>query len=183
MKFLTIAFLSALSFSSLAQVDIETDNVSIRIAGRGAYVCSAENSLKSRVVLARGESRAEAKVLAQQECEILGDGFFCDVKECEKDVVNGSIVEVAVDISRGQTSVDLSFKGKVKFQCRVEAWGKTYYAKAPTRVEAKVLTQNECAAGNDGSGFFCRVSESDCSQISGNSGRVRVGGLIKDLLN
>jgi len=179
---LILTIITALSFSVMAQTGtIDFGDVTITVAGSGAYVCSAQAMSSDRPVLARGESQEEAKALALQECEKQGNEFFCEVKECEKDTVNGNLLKIIFDIRRNSANIGISFKGNVKYSCTVKAWSKTYFAKAATKVEAKVLASNECANGNNGDAFFCKVKDNNCNQVSGTSGGISVGGILKDL--
>lgn len=184
MKFFLTLLVSVFSVSTIAQSGtVEVGGITIRVAGRGAHVCSAQAMSSDRPVLARGESLPEARALALLECQKQGNGFFCEVNECEKDTVNGNLVDVVFDVSRNDANIGINFKGKVKYLCTVEAWNKIYLAKAATKVEAKVLASNECASGNNGSAFFCDVEDSDCTLVSGTTGRIRVGGLLEDIID
>ena len=169
------------SLSTFAQSgDVKLGPLSISIAGRGSFVCSAQGGFSEPLVLARGESEAEARVLSLQKC---GDTFFCKVKNCERDAVNGNSTEVTFDITREGANINFSYSGNVKYLCRVEAWGKIFVAKTPTKVEGKYLVSNECAKSNSGSAFFCENIK--CDQVSGTTVEVNtktVRGLLKKII-
>lgn len=183
MKFYFNLILSAFSMYTIAQTgNINLDNVTIKITGKGGYVCSAQAMNFDRPVLARGESLPEAKALAMQQCQKQGHAFHCDIEECEQDSVNKNLTDIIFDISKDSLNVDIKFRGKVKYICTIEVWRKTYFAKAATKVEAKVLTSNECASANNGNAFHCDVEDSDCTQISGTSVKIGVGDILDKIL-
>lgn len=170
MNLFVTVFVSAMSLSAMAQSgSAEIGDILIQVAGRGAYVCSAQGMSSDRLVLARGESQAEAKSLAEQECQKQGNEFFCKVKECEEDTENDGLVDVVFRVSRGVSDIGISFKGKVKYACTLKAGGRSYLAQAATKVEARVLASNACTFSRDDRGFSCEVKEEDCIQVSGTS--------------
>lgn len=164
--------LSVMSLSAMAQSgSVETGEILIQVAGRGGIVCSAQGMSSERLVLARGESASEAKALAEQECQKQGNEFFCKVKECEEDTENDGLVDVVFSVTRTTSDIGISFMGKVKYACTLKSGGKTFLAKAPTKVEAKVLASNACAFSRNDSAAACEVKEEDCTEISRSMNR------------
>ncbi|MCB9093289.1 MAG: hypothetical protein H6620_12090 [Halobacteriovoraceae bacterium] len=190
MNKLTAVFLLSLCFNSFSQDvggSIDLEQFKFKVPGQGAWVCMAQGMSSDRPVLARGASEAEAKILAKQECGKLADAFFCKVEKCEFDKTSKSPIDIVFDITKDNTGIKILFNGQSSHLCQIEAWSKTYYAKAPTQLEARVLTANQCANGNDGSAFFCDVDPEDCEalQVEGPSGELDLDlpGMFNKLKN
>lgn len=160
----TLIFLMSLMISGLSWS--QTNNTfNLEISGRGSFACSAQAKISDRPVVARGETKSQAEDLAKQECIKQGNGFFCKVTECERDMMNRGTTNVRFVIVIGSDGVRIDYQGNIKYNCEIKAWGKSYSASAATRVEAKVITSNECANGNNGDAFFCQVKDSDCRTL------------------
>lgn len=165
--------------------------VKLKVAGAGSYVCSAEETFEKLPVLGRGQSAREAQIMALQECKArtTNNGFFCEATACERDGLNGSSVSVAFDVVRDRGSINIGFRGNVKYACYVKGWNSEYVAKAATRTEALALAKAICA-DDEGvrrqtkpNGFFCEADVRDCEMIEGVRGHVALGGILDGLFN
>lgn len=158
MKKLLIGLTLLFSFSTLA-ADINL--------GRGLWVCSSEG-IDNYPTVARGQTRTEAKHFAQQACaDYEGSDFHCDVEQCVKDTNRNNInIDINFTVERSGSNVSINLTdGDAGYVCTSEAWRKSYIAKAPTRLEAKVLATQNCVADGN-SGMHCDVEE--CEALSGS---------------
>jgi hypothetical protein len=182
MKMLAIltALLAAPAFAQVNGM-AQSEVGSLTLVGSGAYVCASAVAFGGTPVLARGGSKIQAQVAAQQLCTKAVGATFCslDKVECERDSNNGNLAEIIFDITKTEKSVDIVFKGNAKYASIVRGFGGVLYtATAPTKLEAKIVGLQICST-EEKSSNFCDVKE--IQQINGVSGNVNVGGLI-DLL-
>ena len=163
-------------------VNVNLGNVSaqISVAGKGQTVCASVNSHTERVYLARGRSENTALALAKNRCLADGGSIFCEeYRSCEKDPDHRNAnVEIVFDILRENSAVNINFSnGSVGYECvgGNSHTGVAYITAAPTRLEARVLSVNQCL--DDGGSIFCdELDEVVCeSLIQGAHGEVNVG--------
>lgn len=136
--------------------------------GRGEWVCSAQGMSTERPVLSRARSKVEAEFEAKMECQDvskINNGWFCSSKQCEKDDSRDRDVDISIRVNRHGTSVEIVTSESARFFCKANAFGKEYYAKANTKLEAKVLASNVCADDRNGDAFFCDVNDYDCTEV------------------
>lgn len=178
------------TFALDGNVSVTAPNASLNIVGRGDYVCSAEDAFKHVPQLGRGVTHTEAEINAIAECAKTGQSgaFFCKLLSCERDKSNGVDITAIFDIVRNQSTVNINFRGNVKFACYTKNFSNAYVAKAATRTEASALAKKICAEdegvrrNKEANGFFCDGDSNSCEQISGVSGKVDIGGIIGGII-
>lgn len=176
MKKILIGLLALTSLSVYSQVTADIN------LGRGKWICSSEG-IKSYPTVARGVTKTEAKHYAQQACaDYEGSDFHCDVEKCTKDTNRNNInIEIDFTIERRGSRVSINLtNGDAGYVCTSEAWRKSYIAKAPTKLEAKVLARQTCIAdGNHG--MHCDIEQCEALSRSRGSrrGSINLGGGIR----
>ncbi len=188
--FISSLLLALNAFAIDGAISVNTPNASLNIVGRGDWVCSAEDSFKHVPELGRGVTRTEAEINATAECAKTGKSgaFFCRILSCERDKANAVDITAIFDIVRNQSSVNINFRGNVKFACYAKTFNSAYTAKAATRTEASALAKKICAEdegvrrNQEANGFFCNGDSNSCEQISGVNGKVDIGGIIGGII-
>ena len=153
-----------------------------RTPGQGQWVCFSQETFRKVPLVARGASSDEAQRLSKRLCVAdiqsvspMDSGMLCKVQDCEEDKSQQSATkQVVFDISRKGGRIEIISQVAALEECVYRGFGSNeYYAKAPTRTEAKALAGQLCANEHGGieqssidvnNGFFCDLRE--CNKLA-----------------